>query len=43
MERKENSFIIYDKDLERAREIAGWIGIGVLLVESIRLFVRITP
>ena len=37
MERKNDCFVVYDDDIGKAKEILGWIGIGMLILESIRM------
>ena len=39
MERKEDGFIVHDDDIRKAKEIIGWMGIGVLIVESLRFLI----
>ena len=40
MERRDNGIFIPDEQIERAKKIAGWIGIAVLVFEGIRLVVK---
>jgi len=37
MERTENGILITDKDIKKAREFLGWLGIGVLIIETTRI------
>lgn len=40
MERRDNGIFIPDEQIERAKKIAGWIGIGMLVFEGIRLVIH---
>ena len=44
MERTEQGILITDKDIKKTREVLGWIGISVLVIEAARLvFTRRHP
>jgi len=44
MERTEQGIVITDKDISKAREFLGWVGIGVLIIEAARIvFTRKRP
>ncbi len=44
MERTEQGIVITDNDIKKVRETIGWVGIGVLFIEAMRLvFTRKRP
>ena len=40
MQRREDGIFIPNEQIERAKKVAGWIGIAMLVFEGIRLVVR---
>jgi len=40
MERRDDGIFIPKEQIERVKKIAGWIGIGVLALEAVRLVFR---
>jgi len=44
MQRTEQGIVITEGDIKKTREVLGWIGISVLVVETVRLiFTRKRP
>ena len=44
MERTEQGIVITEGDIKKTREVLGWIGIGVLVIETARIvFTRKRP
>ena len=39
MERKQDGLFIHNDDIRKAKEIIGWMGMGVLIVESLRFII----
>ncbi len=37
MQRTEDGYIITNDDIRKARDILGYIGVGIILIESIRV------
>ena len=40
MQRREDGIFIPNEQIERAKKIAGWIGIGMLIFEGIRIVIK---
>ena len=40
MQRREDGIVIPNEQIERAKKMAGWIGIGMLVFEGIRIIVK---
>lgn len=40
MQRREDGIFIPNEQIERVKKITGWIGIGVLAIEGIRLLIK---
>ena len=40
MERRADGIFIPNEQIERAKKIAGWVGIGMLVFEGIRIVIK---
>ena len=40
MQRREDGIFIPNEQIERAKKIAGWVGIGMLVFEGIRIVIK---